>query len=60
MGTVKRKKKGKVKKSAVSLKVYYFSSTFQNILLGLKQFELLFKETGFINTILSKVNLYIQ
>ena len=52
--------KAQVKKSATLLKIYYFSSTFQIISLGLKEIVLLFIETGFINTILSKINLYIQ
>ena len=52
--------KAQVKKSATLLKIYYFSSTFQIISLGLKQIVLLFIETGFIITILSKINLYIQ
>ena len=59
--TVKIKNdKAQVKKSATLLKIYYFSSTFQKISLGLKQLVLLFIETGFINTILSKTNLHIQ
>ena len=59
--TVKIKNdKAQVKKSATLLKIYYFSSTFQKISLGLKQLVLLFVETGFINTILSKTNLHIQ
>ena len=52
--------KAQVKKSGTWLKIYYFSKTFQRISLGLKQIVLLFIETGFINTILSKINLYIQ
>ena len=44
--------KAQVKKSATLLNIYFFS----RILLGLKQFVLLFIETGFINTILSKIN----
>ena len=48
--------KAQVKKSATLLKIYYFSSTFQIISLGLKQIVLLFIETGFINIILSKIN----
>ena len=61
MKTVKIKNgKAQVKKSATSLKINYFSSTFQRISLGLKQIVLPFIETGFINTILSKINLYIQ
>ena len=55
-----KEKNGKFKKSTTSLKIYYFSSTFQRISLGLKQFVLLFIGTGFINTILSKINLCIQ
>ena len=59
---VKRKKTGEaqVRKSATLLNIYYFISTFQGIWLGLKQFVLLFMKTGFINTILLKINLYIQ
>ena len=59
---VTRKKPGKaqVRKSATLLNIYYFISTFQGISLGLKQFVLLFMKTGFINTILLKINLYIQ
>ena len=52
--------KAQVKKSATLLKIYYFSSTFQIISLGLEQILLLFIETGSINTILSKINMYIQ
>ena len=52
--------KAQVKKSATLLMIYYYRSTFQIILLGLKQIVLLFIEIGFINTILSKINLYIQ
>ena len=48
--------KAQVKKSGTWLKIYYFSKTFQRISLGLKQIVLLFIETGFINTILSKIN----
>ena len=55
-----KEKNGKFKKSSTALKIYYFSSTFQRISLGLKQFVLLFIWTGFINTILSKINLCIQ
>ena len=47
--------KAQVKKSATLLKIYYYSSTFQIILQGLKQIVLLFIEIGFINTILSKL-----
>ena len=50
--------KAQVKKSAILLKIYYFSSTFQRILLGLKQIVLLFIETSFVNTALWKINLY--
>ena len=61
METVKIKNgKAQVKKSGTLLKVYYFSSTFQRILLGLKQIVLLFIKTGFKNTILPKINLYMQ
>ena len=49
--------KAQVKKSATLLKIYYFSSTFQRISLRLKQIVLLFIETSFINTLLSKNNL---
>ena len=52
--------KAQVKKSATLLKIYYFSSTFQIISVGLKQIMLLFIETGFINAILSKINSHIQ
>ena len=53
METVKKNSgKAQVKKSATLLNIYFFS----RILLGLKQFVLLFIETGFINTILSKIN----
>ena len=52
--------KAQVKKSRTLLKIGYFSSTFQRISLGLKEIVLLFIETGFINTILSKINLCIQ
>ena len=52
--------KAQVKKSATLLKIYYFSSTFQIISVGLKQIVLLFIETGFINAILSKINSHIQ
>ena len=52
--------KAQVKKSGTLLTIDYFSSTFQRISLGLQQIVLLFIETGFINTILSKINLYIQ
>ena len=56
--TVKIKNdKAQVKKSATLLKIYYFSSTFQRISLRLKQIVLLFIETSFINTLLSKNNL---
>ena len=57
-----KEKNGKahVKKSATLLNIYYFTSTFQGILLGLKQFVLLLIKTGFINTILLRINLYIQ
>ena len=55
-----RNNKAQVKKSATLLKIYCFSSTFQRILLGLKQILLLFIEAGFINTILSKIHFYIQ
>ena len=57
-----KEKNGKtqVKNSVTLLNIYYFTSTFQGILLGLKQFVLVFIKTGFINTILSKINLYIQ
>ena len=55
-----RNDKAQVKKSATLLKIYYFSSTFQRILLGLRQIVLLFIETGFINTILSKIHFYIK
>ena len=44
-------------KSSALLNIYYFRSIFQVILLGLKQFLLLFIKTGF--TILLKINLYI-
>ena len=47
--------KAQVKKSATLV-----SSTFQRISLGLKQIVLLFIETGFINSVLSKIDLYIQ
>ena len=46
-----------VKKCATLLKLDYFSSIFQRISLALKQIMLLLLETGFINTILSKINL---
>ena len=49
--------KALVKKSTTLIKIDYFSSTFQRISLGLKQIVLLFIETGFINTILLKINL---
>ena len=52
--------KAQLKKSATLLKIHYFSSIFQIISLGLKQIVLLFIEIGFINTILSKINLHIQ
>ena len=39
-----------VKKSATLLNIYYFTSIFQGISLGLKKFVLLFMKTGFINT----------
>ena len=56
--TVKIKNdKAQVKKSATLLKIDYFSSTFQRISLRLKQIVLLFIETSFINTLLSKNNL---
>ena len=61
MKTVKEKTgKAQFKKSASLLNIHYYSSTFQGVLLGLNQFVLLFMETGFINTILSKINLYIH
>ena len=50
-----KKSKAQVKKSATLV-----SSTFQRISLGLKQIVLLFIETGFINSVLSKIDLYIQ
>ena len=56
----KEKKLAEVKKSATLLNIYYFTSTFQGISLGLKQFVLLFIKIGFINAILLKINLYIQ
>ena len=49
--------KARVKKCATLLKLDYFSSIFQRISLALKQIVLLLLETGFINTILSKINL---
>ena len=49
-----------VKKSATLLNIYYFSSTFRGISLGLNHFVLLFLETGFISTILSIIILYAQ
>ena len=49
-----------VKKSATLLNIYYFSSTFRGISLGLNHFVLLFIETGFISTILSIIILYAQ
>ena len=59
--TAKRKNgKAHVKKSAALLNIYCFTSTFQGISLGLKQFLLLFIKTSFLNTILLKINLYIQ
>ena len=59
--TVKRKNgKAQVKNSVTLPNIYYFTSTFQGISLGLEQFVLLFIKTGFINTILSKNDLYIQ
>ena len=58
---VKRKNgKAQAKNSVTLRNIYYFTSTFQGISLGLAQFVLLFIKTGFINTILSKINLYIQ
>ena len=44
--------KAQVKKSATLINIYSFS----RISLGLKLFVLMFIETGFINTILSKIN----
>ena len=53
METVKRKKrKSSIQEVCNFLNIYFF----QGISLGLKQFVLLFIETGFINTILSKIN----
>ena len=52
--------KAQVKKSSTLLNIYYFSSVFQRISLVLKPVVLLFTETDFINTILTKINLYIQ
>ena len=61
METVKEKTgKAQFKKPASLLNIYYYSSTFQGAFLGLNQFVLLFMETGFINTIPSKINLYIH
>ena len=56
----KKNGKAQAKNSATLLNIYYFTSTFQGIWLGLEQFVLLFIKTGFINTILSKINSYIQ
>ena len=52
--------KAQVKNSVTLLNIYYFTSTFQGISLDLKEFVWLFIKTGFINTVLSKINLYIQ
>ena len=49
-----------VKKSATLLNIYYFSSTFRGISLGLNHFVLLFIETGFISKLLSIIILYAQ
>ena len=49
--------KAQVKKPGTLLRIDYFSSTFQRISLGLQQIVLLFIETGFVNTILSKTDL---
>ena len=49
----------KVHAKSTTLLIYYITSIFQGILLGFKQFLLLFIKTGFINIYNTLINLYI-